>query len=157
MRAFCDRESETSGKSGEGKELKEKKRTLLESFLCKKSKMPKPAGDLSSKRAVEKSCRVQLGWKHYKGHAKGLVLVPLAKGGGTRTISMPTTSNWIDLIQEGKALFFPKGESIFGRVGDMTVTLAHFRDKEVGLTIETGNREIAFNLRNYIEAYKARQ
>ena len=27
---------------------------------------------------------------------------------------------------------------------------------EVGLTIETGNREVAFNHRNYIEAYKAK-
>jgi len=27
----------------------------------------------------------------------------LAKGGGSRTISMPTTKNGIDLIQEGKA------------------------------------------------------
>lgn len=156
LRAFCDRESETGSKSGEGKESKEKKRTLLESFLRKKSKRPKPAGDLSSKRAIEKSRRVQLGWKHYKGHAKGFVPVPLAKGGGTRTISMPTTSNRIDLIQEGKALFFPKGESMFGRVEDMTFTLANFRDEEVGLTIETENREIAFNLRNYIEAYKAK-
>ena len=156
LRAFCDRESETSGKSGEGKELNEKKRTLLESFLRKKSKRPKPAGDLLSKKAVEKSRKVQLGWKHFKGHAKGFVLVPLAKGGGTRTISMPTTSNRIDLIQEGKALFFPKGESIFGRVEDMSFSLANFRDEEIGLTIETGNREIAFNLRNYIEAYKAK-
>ena len=155
LRAFCDQECETSDKPKEGKEFKEKKRTLLESFLRKKSKRPKPAGDLS-KNAVEKSRRIHLGWKHFKGHAKGFVLVPLAKGGGTRTISMPTASNRIDLIQEGKALFFPKGESIFGRVEDMTFSLSNFRDEEVGLTIEAGNREIAFNLRNYIEAYKAK-
>ena len=69
---------------------------------------------------------------------------------------MPTTSNWIDLIQEGKALFFPKGESLFGRVEDMSFSLGNFKDEEVGLTIETGSREIAFNLRNYIETYKAK-
>ena len=69
---------------------------------------------------------------------------------------MPTTSNWIDLIQEGKALFFPKGESLFGRVEDMSFSLGNFKDEEVGLTIETGSREVAFNLKNYIETYKAK-
>ena len=156
LRAFCARESETSDKSGEVKEFKEKKRTLLESFLRRKSKRLNSAGDLSSKKAVEKSRKIQLGWKHFKDHAHGFVLVPLAKGGGTRTISMPTTSNRIDLIQEGKALFFPKGESLFGRVEDMSFSLGNFKDEEVGLTIETGNREVAFNLRNYIETYKAK-
>ena len=57
---------------------------------------------------------------------------------------MSTTSSRIDLIQEGKALFFPKGGSIFGRVKDMLFSLPNFRDQEFGLTIETGNREIAF-------------
>lgn len=80
----------------------------------------------------------------------------MAKGGGTRTISTPTTSNRIDLIQEGKELFFPKGESLFGRVEDMSFSLGNFKYEEVGLTIETGSREVAFNLRNYIETYKAK-
>lgn len=53
LKAFCARECATNDKSGEGEELKEKKRTLLESFLRKKSKRPKSAGDLSSKKAVE--------------------------------------------------------------------------------------------------------
>ena len=88
-------------------------------------KKPKTAGDLSSKKAVEKSRKIELGWKHFESHAQGFVLVPLAKGGGTRTISMPATSNRLDLIQEGKALFFPKGESIFGRVEDMSFSLAN--------------------------------
>ena len=48
LRAFWARASETSDKSGEVKEFKEKERTLLESFLPK-SKRSKPAGDLSSK------------------------------------------------------------------------------------------------------------
>jgi len=37
----------------------------------------------------------------------------------------------------------------------MSLAFANFREEEVGLTFETENREIAFNLRNYIEAYKA--
>ena len=53
-------------------------------------------------KAVEKSRKIQLGWKHFKDHTQGFVLVPLAKGGGTRTISMPTTSSRINLIQRGK-------------------------------------------------------
>ena len=125
LKAFCARECETSDKSGEGKEFKEKKRTLLESSLRKKGKKPKTAGDISSKKAVEKSRKIELGWKHFKSHAQAFVFVPLAKGGGTRTISMPATSNRLDLIQEGKALFFPKGESIFGRVEDMSFSLAN--------------------------------
>ena len=38
----------------------------------------------------------------------------------------------------------------------MSFSLANFRDEEVGLTIEVGNREIAFNIRNYIEVHKAK-
>ena len=132
LRTFCARESETSDKSGEVKEFNEKKRTLLESVLRKKSKRPKSAGDLSSTKAVEKSRKIQLRWKHFKDRAQGFVLVPLAEGGGTRTIPMPTTSSRINLIQEGKALFFPKGESLFG----WSFSLRNFKDEEVGLTIE---------------------
>lgn len=79
LKAFCARECATDDKSGESEEPKAKKRTLLESFLCKKSKRPKSAGDLSSKKAVEKSRKIQLGWKHFKDHAQGFVLVPLGR------------------------------------------------------------------------------
>lgn len=71
----------------------------------------------------------------------------MAKGGGRRTISMPTASNRIDLVQEGKALIFPKGETILKPVEVMSFSLANFRGDKVGLTIEAKNREIAFNLR----------
>lgn len=60
LKAFCARECATDDKSGESEEPKAKKRTLLESFLRKKSKRPKSAGDLSSKKAVEKS--VKFSW-----------------------------------------------------------------------------------------------
>lgn len=71
----------------------------------------------------------------------------MAKGGGRRTISMPTASHRIDLVQEGKALIFPKGETILKPVEVMSFSLANFRGDKVGLTIEPKNREIAFNLR----------
>ena len=137
LKAFCAQDYDTSNKFRDGAEFKEKKRTLLKSFLHKKGKKTKSAGDVSSKKAIEKFRKIE--WKHFKSHRQGFVLAPLAKGGGTRTLSMPTTSNWLDLIQEAKALFFPKGKSIYGRVEDMSFSLANFRDEEVGLTIEVGN------------------
>lgn len=92
---------------------------------------------------------------------KGLLrsLAKLSRDGSTlkvvtRTICIPLTANRFDLIREGSTLFFPKGESIYGREEGMTFSLPNFRDEEVGLHMETVKREIAFHLRNYIEAHK---
>ena len=38
----------------------------------------------------------------------------------------------------------------------LSFSLGNFKYEEVGLTIEIGSREVAFNLRNYIETYKAK-
>ena len=92
LKAFCARECETSNKSEEDKEFKEKKRTLLESFLRKKGKKPKSAVNLSSKKSVEKTRKIELGWKHFKSRAQGFVLVPLEEG--------PEQSPWLQ-IQTG--------------------------------------------------------
>lgn len=51
------------------------------------------------------------------------------------------------MVQEGKALIFPKGETILKPVEVMSFSLANFRGDKVGLTIKAKNREIAFNLR----------
>ena len=60
LKAFCARECETSDKSGEGKEFKEKKRTLLESFLRKKSKKPKQQVIFHRRRQLKS--RAKLSW-----------------------------------------------------------------------------------------------
>ena len=56
--------------------------------------------------------RIQIGWKHFSEKEHKFVLVPLAKGGGSRMIDMPLSSNRWDVMIAAKELFFPDGESL---------------------------------------------
>lgn len=153
--AFCKTANEQPDKS------QEKKKALLEAFLSRK-KMKKSAQKSNECKSQEKkeklkvkTKKVQLGWKHFREEDDTYVLVPLSKGGGSRTVDVPVTISRIELYQTCKGLFFPNGHSLFGEADDMLFYLTNFKDETIGETITVGtNCSVPFNVANYMEAHK---
>ena len=69
------------------------------------------------KRNPEKEKTVELGWKHFR--EKDETYAPNAEGWGTRRVSVPLTSNRIDIMRLLKSTFFPNGKSFYGNAEEM--------------------------------------
>lgn len=100
--------------------------------------------------------KVQIGWKHFKEEEDAYVLVPLAKGGGSRQVDLPlSTSKW-DLLKTCKSLFFPNGKTLFEKEEEMAFDLANFEGGKIEVVVNIGGKERLFNINNYIEAHKVK-
>lgn len=160
LRGFCSTAQETQ----QNKEKESKRRRLLEAFLSSKKDKPKKqkpvtsSGNQQQKKKLEKkkqkSKRIQVGWKHFQEEVEDYVLVPLAKGGGSRYATMPISSNRIDVMKVCKSIFFPHGESYYGKEEDMLFAIGNFHNEQMGVTLEVNGREVPFNIGNYTEAFK---
>ena len=158
LRGFC-----TSSTKLDEEDTKSKKRSLLEAFLAKKKgkksdPIPKRTQHISSSHNAKpekiKTKKVQLGWKHYKEIEEAYVLVPLAKGGGSRQVELPLSTTKRDLMKVCKTLFFPNGKSPYGKEEEMAFDLGNFKNEKIGVTIRVEGKELPFNLNNYIEVHK---
>ena len=67
------------------------------------------------------------------------------KGGGTRKISVPIQSSYIEVLRIMKDVYFPDGTSTFGDKDVMTFKVGNFKGEEV---------EEQFTLAKYITKYK---
>ena len=161
LRGFCSSCSQSEKKE----ENQTKKRKLLEAFLDKKKgkktvptrKAPGQSHPSQTVRGEKvKTKKVQLGWKHFKEEEGAYVLVPLLKGGGSRQVELPLSTNKWDLMKTCKALFFPDGKSIFGKEEEMAFDLANFKNEKIEITIKVEGNELPFNINNYIDAYKVK-
>lgn len=90
---------------------------------------------------------------HYDQKQKRYAGVRFAKGGGTTTVSVKLSSNVHDVIAKCKSLFFPDGESFFGRIEDMTSTLGNFKCEEISLANFTLAKYINANALTQIRLY----
>lgn len=140
-------------------ESQQKKKALLEAFLSrkkmKKSHKTKELTSVEKKKEKIKNKQVQLGWKHFREQDDAYVLVPLSKGGGSRTVDVPVTISRFELHQMCKSLFFPDGQSLLGKADDMLMDLADFKDEKISDTITVGaDCTVPFNVANYMEAHK---
>ena len=104
-------------------------------------------------REKKKSKRVQVGWKHFRDEVEDYVLVPLSEGGGSRYATLLLSSNRVDVMKLCKSLFFPNGESFYGKE-DMVFAIVNFHNEQMGVTLEMNGREVPFNIGNYMEAFK---
>lgn len=113
---------------------------LLEAFLSrkniKKSHKNKELTSVEKKKEKIKNKKVQLGWKHFREEDDAYVLVPVSKGGGSRTVDVPVTISRFELHQ--MCLSFPDGQSMFGKADDMLMDLASFKDEKISDTITVG-------------------
>ena len=67
------------------------------------------------------------------------------KGGGTREISVPIQSSYVEVLRIMKEVYFPDGKSTFGDEDVMTFKVGNFKGEEV---------EEQFTLAKYITKYK---
>ena len=104
--------------------------------------------------SARKSRKITLGWMHYSSKEKRFVTVRLNNGGGTRRIDVPFDSTKQDLIAEGKKLFFPGGQSTYGKEEEMLFNLANFRAETVEENIQTDETTADFTIQRYIEKHK---
>ena len=133
LRAHCERliKDQTDKKSKS--ETEERKRRLLEEIINPKKdkatsnqvKQTKP-----SRKGRTASRNVLMGWIHCDQDGKP-TRVSLEQGGGTRQLSASTETTYNELIEAGKAWFFPSGTSKFGEDKEMTFGLADFQRRYI--------------------------
>ena len=161
LRGFCRSHSQSEKKE----DNQSKKRRLLAAFFeKKKGKKAGPSQKFTGRSHTskigrsekEKTKKVQLGWKHFKEEEEDHVLVPLSRGGGSRQVELPLSTNKYELMKTCKGLFFPDGKSIFGKEEEMTFDLANFKNKKIEVTVNVDGNELPFNINNYIDAHKVK-
>ena len=84
-----------------------------------------------------------LGWVHYHEDSKKYSAVRLPNGGGTRKHYFPNNAKAADIVEAMKNIFFPDGNSNFGKLKEMLCFLGNYHQK----MIDKDN----FNLINYIQ------
>lgn len=161
LRGFCRSHSQSEKKEHN----QTKKRRLLEAFFeKKKGKKAGPSQKFTGRSRTskigrsekEKTKKVQLGWKHFKEEEEDHVLVPLSRGGGSRPVELPLSTNKYELMKTCKGLLFPDGKSIFGKEEEMTFHLANFKNEKIEVTVNVDGNELPFNINNYIDAHKVK-
>ncbi|KAJ4931163.1 hypothetical protein JOQ06_025461 [Pogonophryne albipinna] len=129
LRAFCRQitgTNETTVKSGE--------RTTVKSSLMEKIRVrlqgkgekadPDVGPGVGNKHASKDSRRVEIGWLNFQ---KGKYYqVRTRQGGGTRHMSVQKTMTMEELLDIGKALFFPNGKSAKGPLKDFKFDVRDF-------------------------------
>ncbi|KAJ4934039.1 hypothetical protein JOQ06_006846 [Pogonophryne albipinna] len=129
LRAFCRQitgTNETTVKSGE--------RTTAKSSLMEKIRVrlqgkgekadPDVGPGVGNKHASKDSRRVEIGWLNFQ---KGKYYqVRTRQGGGTRHMSVQKTMTMEELLDIGKALFFPNGKSAKGPLKDFKFDVRDF-------------------------------
>jgi hypothetical protein len=152
-----------SGNITSNEESNKKRRVLLDAFLSRK-KSTKTSRNKPANREVSlqqdkqmnkiKTKKVILGWKHFRDEDNAYMLIPLAKGGGSRTVEVPVNITRTELIKICKDLFYPHEQSIFGASDEMFMDLSNFKDETINEGMRIGDRIMSFNISNYMEAHK---
>jgi len=96
-------------------------------------------------KKTQTSKKIQIGWQHYSENEKRYVSVRLVKGGGTREISVPIESSYVEVLRIMKDVYFPDGMSTFGDEDIMTFKVGNFKAEEV---------QEQYTLAKYIAKYK---
>ena len=70
-----------------------------------------------------------LGWFHYLEDSKKYSAVRLSNGGGTRKRYFPNNARASDVVEATKKIFFPDGNSKFGKLKEMLCFLGNYHQK----------------------------
>lgn len=90
--------------------------------------------------------KIEVSWRHFDTAKKRYVAIRMAKGGGSRTISVPLNASVEQLLALFKNVFFPDSKCFFGDISQMKFTLANFKCDEIG--------DKDFTVLKYIEHHK---
>lgn len=103
-----------------------------------------------SKKKVQEiqSKKVQLGWVHYDEKQRKYIGVRTPRGGGTRDVPFPFSASAKEIIEVGKELFYPNGNSCHGLISDMDFKITIIENLKID------GEEVPFTLGQYINATK---
>ena len=87
-----------------------------------------------------------LAWVHYQEDNNKYSAVRLSNGGGTRKYYFPNNAKASDIVEAMKNIFFPDGNSKFGKLKEMLCFLGNYHQK----VIDEDNS----NLINYVHKNK---
>lgn len=158
LKAMC--QSKKKSTSGDH-EREARKRQLIHEIVKEKESRGKKkfsrAVSADGKSTVgkhsAKTRRIYFGLMQFDQKKRKYVSVRYSKGGGTRLVDVPLTMRKDELIEEGKALFFPNGECSLGAESDMIFELVNFKGEVVN-TLEEDGEAIPFTIQKYFEHYK---
>ena len=68
---------------------------------------------------------------HYNEKDRRYIAVRMAKGGGTREVSLPLGSTSEEVMEAMKGILFPDRTSVFGSMDQMTFALGNFRCNKI--------------------------
>ena len=91
-----------------------------------------------NKNAAKQVRTIEIGWIHKSGRIATSTYMKKNKGGGTRKFKISKEATKKDLIEAGKKLFFPNGESSKGKWEEFDADVWNFRDKVLDDNITVG-------------------
>jgi hypothetical protein len=92
----------------------------------------------SNANASKSTRRIEIGWMHKEEAGSGYSQVRARNGGGTRKLTVFKTETKKELLDKGKALFFPNGNSSKGNEAIMKFDLYDYQQNEFPDTISVG-------------------
>ncbi|KAK1880302.1 UDP-N-acetylmuramoyl-L-alanyl-D-glutamate--26-diaminopimelate ligase [Dissostichus eleginoides] len=126
LRAFCRQRTGTNEMSGERTTVKSSLMQKIRDRLRGKGEKADPdvGPGVGNKHASKDTRRVEIGWLNFE---KGKYYqVCTRHGGGTRHMSVEKTVTMEELLDIGKALFFPNGKSAKGPLKDFKFDVRDF-------------------------------
>lgn len=133
LRAFCRQKTGPNEQAGIKSTLMQKVRDRLrerEQRYTVNGETAEGRG-VGNKHAAKVSRRIELGWLHY---SKGdFHQVRARHGGGTRHLTVEKTVKMEHLLETGKDLFFPNGQSSKGPVENFNFDVRDFSHSSVSL------------------------
>lgn len=89
-----------------------------------------------------------LGWLHWKNNK--VVQIRQKDGGGSRSALFSPSDGYDAIMDKCRSLFFPNGQSSFGKIEDMQTSLARFNRE----TIQPVKDGVEFSIKGYQEETK---
>lgn len=132
-------------------ESTERKRKLLldicqTSLNTAKKNRKSPSSALEASEKPKPTRNVQGGWMHYQSSKSKYTVVRLARGGGTRNISIQLHKTMSDILKIFRETFFPDGENIYGKLSNMVIDIGNFKGDRIS--------DNSLTLADYIDQHK---
>lgn len=89
--------------------------------------------------------KIEVGWQHFDGKKNSNIVIRLAKGGGSRTMSISLNTSVEELLLLIKSVLFPQDKCTFGKLSNTRFILGDFRSEEIS------NED--FTVSSYIERH----
>ncbi|XP_073798489.1 uncharacterized protein [Danio rerio] len=142
--SFCQQTAASSDKESLLKNLRDKiearKLGSSKTFRGKRCVIPKERNAMARNKnssAERTTRRIEIGWLHYGRN--GYQQVRTNNGGGTRHLTVQKETTVEQIMEMGKNLFFPNGESPKGPEADFTFHVCDFKRNPIVLDSTVGN------------------